>query len=308
MKENMIPSREDMYSRSKGILEVDILRDKRVCIVGLGSFGSHIALELTKAGVGEFDLFDFDRIEIHNLIRHIATVKDLGELKTDVMEEAIKGKNPYAVVHKHNMDIVQDVNLFTQVADECDILICATDNNRSRFLMSQVANDKNIVCIYGRAITRAIGGDVFIQRPSGACYSCLIGNAWFNSRDEEISNEKSARREGIIPAYTSADDADAMVQVGLSSDIMPICNMMVKLALVELSRSRESGISELEKELVYNYYMWANRREGRHSNWAPFDDAGNKPTILRWYGAYIAKNDHCVICGDCGIDDEVNEK
>jgi len=303
MKENLIPNREDMYSRSKGILEVDILKDKRVCIVGLGSFGSHIAIELTKAGVGEFDLFDFDRIELHNLVRHIATVKDLGELKTDVMEEAIKGKNPYAIVHKHNIDIGNDVNLFTQVANESDILICATDNNRSRYVMSQVANDLGKVCIYGRAITRAIGGDVFIQRPNEACYCCLIGNRWFNSRDEEITNEASARREGIIPAYASAEDADAMVQVGLSSDILPICNLMVKLSLVELSRGRESGISELENELTYNYYMWANRREGRHANWSPFNDAGNKPTILRWYGAHIEKKADCAICGDIDMID-----
>ena len=301
MTESKIPDREEMYSRSKGLLEVDILKDKRVCIVGLGSFGSHIAIELTQAGVGEFDLFDFDQIEIHNLIRHIATVHDLGRKKTDVMEDAIKGKNPYAVVHKHYVDIGQDVNLFTQVAGECDILICATDNNRSRYLMSQVANEKEKVCIYGRAITRAIGGDVFIQRPGEACYSCLIGNRWFNPSDEEISNEASARREGQIPAYVSADDADAIVQVGLSSDIMPICNMIVKLALVELSKGRESGISMLEDELVYNYYMWANRREGRHKNWAPFNEAGSKPTILRWYGAHIAKNEHCAICAD--IDD-----
>ena len=61
----------------------------------------------------------------------------------------------------------------------------------------------------------------------------------------------------------SSEDAAAVVQVGLSSDIQPICNMMVKLALVKLSRCSESGISSLEDELVYDYYMWANRRE-RH--------------------------------------------
>ena len=86
-----IPSREELYSRSKGILEVDILREKRVLIVGLGSFGSHIAVELAKAGVGSFALMDFDRVEPHNLARHIATVNDIGRLKTDVVEDAIGG-------------------------------------------------------------------------------------------------------------------------------------------------------------------------------------------------------------------------
>ena len=64
-----IPSREDLYSRSKGILEVDVLQDRRVAIVGLGSFGSHIAIN-DQGRVGEFDIFDFGRIELHNLARH----------------------------------------------------------------------------------------------------------------------------------------------------------------------------------------------------------------------------------------------
>ena len=297
MKPN-IPSREEMYSRSKGILEVDILRDKRVAIVGLGSFGSTIAVELAKAGVGVFHLFDFDRVELHNLARHTATVHDLGRLKTDVMEEAILGKNPYAEVHKHEVNISTRPQALTDIIDNIDLIICATDNNRSRFVLSDLAHQYDKPCIYGRAFTRAEGGDVFIQHPGQACYCCLVGNEWFDPADEEITNEASARRDGTIPAYTSPEDANVMVQVGLSSDILPICNMMVKMALLELSRGRESCIAALDDELAYNYYMWANRRERRFGNWRPFNDAGHLPTILRWYGAQIPCNPDCAICSD----------
>ncbi len=58
---NYIPAKQELYSRSKGILEVNILESKRVMIIGLGSFGSQIAIELAKAGVGCFSLFDFDK-------------------------------------------------------------------------------------------------------------------------------------------------------------------------------------------------------------------------------------------------------
>lgn len=293
-----IPSREEMYSRSKGILEVDILRDKRVAIVGLGSFGSTIAVELAKAGVGVFDLFDFDRVELHNLARHTATVHDLGRLKTDVMEEAILGKNPYAEVHKHEVNISTQPQALTEIISDIDLIICATDNNRSRFVLSDLAHHYGKPCIYGRAFTRAEGGDVFIQHPGQACYCCLVGNEWFDPADEEITNEASARRDGTIPAYASSEEADVMVQVGLSSDILPICNMMVKMALLELSRGRESGIAMLDDELVYNYYMWANRRERRFGNWRPFNKAGHLPTILRWYGAFLPSNPNCTICSD----------
>ena len=293
-----IPSREELYSRSKGILEVDILQDKRIAIVGLGSFGSTIAVELAKAGVGTFHLFDFDTVELHNLARHTATVRDLGRLKTDVMEEAILGKNPYAEIHKHEVNISAQPQALTDIILDIDLIICATDNNRSRFILSDRAHSYHKPCIYGRAFTRAEGGDVFIQRQAQACYCCLVGNQWFDPADEEITNETSARRNGTIPAYTSPEDAEAMVQVGLSSDILPICTMMIKLALLELSRGRESGIAALDDELVYNYYMWANRRERRFGNWRPFNNASHLPTILRWYGAQIPANHDCSICSN----------
>ena len=87
-----IPSRENLYKRNKGLIELDILADKRVLIIGLGSGGSPIAVEFAKAGVGQFALADFDRVELHNLSRHICTKNDLGRLKTDAVADAIKGK------------------------------------------------------------------------------------------------------------------------------------------------------------------------------------------------------------------------
>lgn len=293
---NIVPSEEQLYSRNKGILEVDILKGKHVCIIGLGSFGSQIAIELAKAGVGEFSLVDFDRVELHNLARHTCVLQDLGRLKTNAICDAIIGKNPYAKLNKYPIDINEDIPTLANILDSCDLVICATDNNRSRYTLAEQLHIYQKTCIYGRAITRAEGGDVFISRPGQPCYCCLVGNGWFEMQNEEISNVASARRSGAIAAYVSAEDADAMVQVGLSSDIAPICNMMVKLALVELSKDAPSGISNLEDEFVYNYYMWANRRERKYANWHSLPGAGAYPTIMRWYGSHINMQDSCAIC------------
>lgn len=298
---NYIPSKEDLYSRNKGILEINILENKRVMVVGLGSFGSNIAIELAKAGVGSFALFDFDRVELHNLARHTCTTNDLGRLKTDAIEDAIKGKNPYATVDKFPIDINNDIKLLESEIRKADIVICATDNNKSRFNISTALVKLSKTGIFGRAVTRAEGGDVFRYRPGGPCYCCLIGAGFFDSTQEEITDVQSARRDGRIAAYVSSEDANAMVQVGLSADIEPICNLMVKLTLVELSKGAESGISCLESELVYDYYMWANRRERRHANWAPLPNAANRPSILRWYGARIPRNESCPLCSNAEI-------
>ena len=292
---------DDIYSRSSGLIENGVLLKKRVLIIGLGSFGSVIAVDLAKAAVGSFALMDFDRLERHNIVRHASFLKDVGRLKTDAVEELILGKNPYATVDKFAIDMNDDLELVGREIDRADIVICATDNNQSRFNLSRLLIDHPKVCLFGRAVTRAEGGDVFRYRPGGPCYCCLVGNQWFDQAAEEITNEASARASGRIAAYVSHEDADAMVQVGLASDIEPITNMMVKLALVELARGTNSGISALENELTFDYYMWANRRERRHKNWSPFPDGGNRPTILRWYGASIEKTTDCALCGANGI-------
>ena len=301
-----VPSEENLFSRSKGILEVGILREKRVLVVGLGSFGSQISIELAKAGVGHFALMDFDRVELHNLSRHTATIHDLGRLKTNVIEEAILGKNPYAKIDKFPININEDLSLLYEEVEKADLVICATDNNTSRFNISGALVEKGKVGIFGRAITRAEGGDVFRYRPGGPCYCCIVGAG--NLQEEEISDVASARRDGRIAAYVSAEDAEAMVQVGLSSDIEPICNLMVKLALVELSRGKESGISSLEEELTYDCYLWANRRDRHYAKWKPFSAAGPLPSILRWYGVKVNKDEHCPICSGNIVLDEGEEE
>lgn len=293
----VIPARENLYKRNKGLIELDILANRRVLIIGLGSGGSPIAVELAKAGVGQFALADFDRIELHNLSRHVCSLNDLGRLKTDAVADAIKGKNPYAMVDKLPIDVSKNLNILEEEVKKADIVMCCTDNNSSRFHTSELLVKHNKVGLFGRAITRAEGGDVFIYRPGQPCYFCLLGSDWFDQSNEEITNEASARRAGRIPAYMSAEDAEAFVQVGLGSDIEPINNMMVKLALVELSRGTNSGISSLEDEFKANYYIWANRRERQYANWGCFHNTDGMPTIMKWYGINISKDNNCTLCG-----------
>ncbi len=294
----------ELYSRSSGLIENDALAGKRAFIIGLGSFGGTIAVELAKAAVGQFAIMDFDKLEVHNIVRHACFLQDVGRYKTDAVADLILGKNPYARIDKLQINVMDDPAVTESEIEKADIVIVATDNNNSRFFVNSLLLKLRKIAIYGRANSRAEGGDVFIQRPDGPCYGCLIGNASFDVNAEEVSSEAAGRRSGQIAAYMAPEEAAAVVQVGLSSDIMPICNLMVKLALVELSRGTDSGISALEEEFVYDYWMWANRRERRFANWAPLPKSGNKPTILRWYGARIRKSESCAQCGQAFVLDE----
>jgi len=294
-----VPEKSELYSRSKGLIEVDILENKNTLIIGLGSFGSQIAVELAKAGVGNFTLVDFDRIELSNISRHVCGVNELGRFKTFAIRDAILVKNPFAKIETYEKDINENRDLLTQLIQKADIVICATDNNRSRFNINEIAFELNKTVIFGRAVTRAEGGDVFkLKGKNSPCYCCLIGESdgMKYGGEEEITSAQQANE--VLPSYTTPEQRSAAVQVGLSSDILPICNLIVKLALVELSKGLNSGINSLENELTYDYYFWGNRRERHYLSYEPFNNSKGRPTILKWYGALIPQNPECSICNN----------
>lgn len=293
-----VPQKSELYSRSKGLLEVDVLEKKSVAIIGLGSFGSNIAIELAKAGVGIFKLFDFDRIELSNIARHTSGINDLGRFKTYAIRDAIFQKNPFAKVNTFEININEKPDILLSEIKDVDIILCLTDENQSRSRLNSLAIEYKKKIIFGRAITRAEGGDVFryVPNENQPCLSCLIGKGLFNFQQEEISSERQANRD--LPAYTSNENRAAAVQVGLSSDILPICNMIIKLTLVELSKGLNGGLASLEEDLIADYYIWANRRENKYKNLLKMEYKANQPSILRWYGVRVQKDPNCLICND----------
>jgi len=294
-----VPAKSELFSRSQGLLETDVLAKKSVGIVGLGSGGSPIAVELAKAGVGKFVLIDFDRIELSNVARHICGINDLGRFKTHAVRGAIRQKNPYADVTTLELDVTKHRSVCMEALSHVDLIVAASDNDRSRFFLNEVALKHRIPAIFGRAITRAAGGDVMRVRPfEGPCYSCLYSQHLRpeGSDDEEISQEAQAKK--LLPDYTSEKELQEVIQVGLASDIAPISNFMVKLALVELSRGLDTGIKSLEEDFSSDFYIWANRRENIYEHWHKLESNFNKPSILRWYGARVQRDPNCMVCGE----------
>lgn len=77
----------DIFSRNTGILESDVMLKKGAVIIGCGSVGSLVALELARAGVGRFFLIDMDILKYHNICRHQCGIGDVGKYKTTAVKE-----------------------------------------------------------------------------------------------------------------------------------------------------------------------------------------------------------------------------
>ena len=87
-----------LFARNAPVLETNALAAKSVLCVGLGSGGSTVADLLARSGVGRFVLWDNDRLEPHNVARHVCTQRDLGRPKASAMRDHILAINPDAEV------------------------------------------------------------------------------------------------------------------------------------------------------------------------------------------------------------------
>lgn len=95
----------EQFSRTELLLgeeAMEILKNARVAVFGIGGVGGYVTEALARSGVGALDLTDKDRVCLSNLNRQIiATHKSIGKYKTEVMRERILDINPKAEVRTH---------------------------------------------------------------------------------------------------------------------------------------------------------------------------------------------------------------
>lgn len=61
----------------------------RLHIVGCGSVGSTLAENLARCGLKNFTLWDFDRVEQHNIVNQMFRRQDVGRLKVEALKDML---------------------------------------------------------------------------------------------------------------------------------------------------------------------------------------------------------------------------
>jgi len=288
----IVPVKEQLYSRAGGLIETDKLADKKVLVAGKGSGGAPIGVGLVQSGLGNIVMVDHDRLEVANIMRHVLGLSDVGRFKTLAMADYLRNKNPFLNTTTAEIEISWDnIEFLRNLVREVDLVICATGDQVSKRILNILCLQENKVLIIAGAFRRAYGGSILRVTPGGSlCYQCLL--QWFEgSQDQEISNAQQA--EGL--AYT---DRPVPIEPGLATDILPISTMVVKLAIQELLQGTETTLRSLDEDLVADFYLWANRREGQFENMKPLAFNTGSMSPLRWYGVRIPRHPGCVECGD----------
>lgn len=96
---------DNYFSREELLIgkdAIEILKNSRVAVFGVGGVGGFVVEVLARCGVGTIDVIDNDVVDPSNINRQIiATVDTIGQEKVNVVEQRIKSINPNAVVNKH---------------------------------------------------------------------------------------------------------------------------------------------------------------------------------------------------------------
>lgn len=228
----------DIFSRNVGILESTVMLQKKAVFVGCGSVGSLVAVELAKAGVGNFMLIDNDVFGYHNICRHQCGIYDVGHFKTDALADRIFQINPYATVMKKNCMIQEiDRGEMEDFCNEDTIIIGGADNREGDLYASDFALENQMPFISIGCWERAFAGEIFYCLPNGMpTYRDFLKAMGY------ISGRVTQNRR----FYTTEEDLEKVsFEPGISADVNFITIIGVKIILDLLNRSTPGFIQRL---------------------------------------------------------------
>lgn len=93
-------NREEILIGSKAL---EVLKNSRVAVFGVGGVGGYVAEALVRGGVGALDFIDNDVVSLTNINRQIIALHStLGKSKVEVMKERAIDINPEVKIITHN--------------------------------------------------------------------------------------------------------------------------------------------------------------------------------------------------------------
>lgn len=145
----------------------------RVAIVGCGALGTVQAEILTRAGIGTLRIIDRDVVELSNLQRQfLFTEADAAEGTPKAVAAArlLAQINSEVALEPHVADL--SPSNAAELLENIDLILDATDNFETRYLINDFAVRENIPWVYGAAVS-SYGLKLAVIPGVTACLKCV---------------------------------------------------------------------------------------------------------------------------------------
>lgn len=169
-EENIRYSRQIILP-SWGIEAQEKVKESRVIVIGAGGLGCPVLSYLAAAGVGTIAIMDFDIVEVSNLQRQVIyDMNDIGKNKAIVASQKIKASNQ--LINIITIDKALNKINASEIIDQYDIIVDATDNFETRYLINDVCVILNKPFVFASILGFEGQVSVFNYK-DGPTYRCL---------------------------------------------------------------------------------------------------------------------------------------
>jgi len=159
-----------LHRRTAG-MEPDSRRSYHVALLGCGSLGSHLALDLAKSGVDRITLVDYETLKAENVPRHLCTMVEAAKApnKAHVLRDRLQQHCPHLQCDAHDTDVLNLLKSGALELDSFSMIVCALGNLAVERRVDQLMGRGQVSC--GVAYTWiepfGVGGHVLYVAPKG---------------------------------------------------------------------------------------------------------------------------------------------
>jgi molybdopterin-synthase adenylyltransferase len=172
---------------------VEHLREKTAGLVGLGALGSISAQLLSRFPLKKLVLVDRDIVESKNMFRQFLYTPEDAERVLPKARAAAMRLQPVSQPVIEARDIHLGPGQAKELFEECDIVVDATDNFETRFLLNDCSVHYGKPWIYG-GVLASQGSMLFIDPGDGPCLRCAFEEL------PAVGAESSCETAGIHPS------------------------------------------------------------------------------------------------------------
>ena len=149
------------------------LNAAKVAIVGCGAIGAALSGLLARAGVGQIRIIDRDFVEPSNLQRQVLFDEEDALQSTPKAMAAAKKISQFNSAVQVEAEVADLTPQTVQLLDGIDLILDATDNFKTRYLLNDSAVKAGIPWIYAAAVG-AYGTTMNILPGETACLACIF--------------------------------------------------------------------------------------------------------------------------------------
>jgi ThiF family len=256
-----------------------------VSLVGLGSVGGSLALELARSGLSELRGMDFDTVEAGTTMRWPIGLSAAGRLKVGALGRRIAQDYPYTefkgMIHRLGQSAgtttarqMSELDILDQFLDGADLVVDASAEIGVQQVMADEASQRGIPQLYVSTTEGAKGGLVARVIPGETgCWMCL---------QMRIAEERIPAPAADPSATVQPRGCGTLTFVGAGFDILPVIAQGARLAAQILSTDGSVRQEERGDDVFV----------------CSFEEVSPAPP--RWSGHPLDPHPDCPVCGGQG--------